>query len=70
VFNVPALMLGIPALALPLLLAEGLPLGLQIAGFAGEDARLFATAAAIRDLLTPAVILSLRPPRTWFHPVS
>jgi Asp-tRNA(Asn)/Glu-tRNA(Gln) amidotransferase A subunit family amidase len=54
VFNVPASMLGIPALALPLLLAEGLPLGLQIAGFAGEDARLFATAAAIRDLLTPA----------------
>jgi Asp-tRNA(Asn)/Glu-tRNA(Gln) amidotransferase A subunit family amidase len=54
VFNVPASMLGIPALALPLLLAEGLPLGLQIAGFAGEDARLFATATAIRDLLTPA----------------
>ena len=54
VFNVPASMLGIPALALPLLLAEGLPLGLQIAGFASEDARLFATAAAIRDLLTPA----------------
>jgi Asp-tRNA(Asn)/Glu-tRNA(Gln) amidotransferase A subunit family amidase len=48
VFNVPASMLGIPALALPLLSAEGLPLGLQIAGFAGQDARLFAIAAAIR----------------------
>ena len=30
VFNVPASMLGIPALSLPVLSAEGLPLGLQI----------------------------------------
>ena len=51
VFNVPASMLGIPAVSLPLLSINGLPLGLQIAGFAGEDARLFAVAAAIRDLL-------------------
>jgi Asp-tRNA(Asn)/Glu-tRNA(Gln) amidotransferase A subunit family amidase len=51
VFNVPASLLGIPALSLPLLIAEGLPLGLQVAGFAGGDARLFATAAAIHDLL-------------------
>ena len=54
VFNVPASMLGIPALSLPLLSADGLPLGLQIAGFIGEDARLFAIAAAIRDLLAAA----------------
>ena len=54
VFNVPASLLGIPALSLPLLSAEGLPLGLQVMGFAGEDARLFATAAAIRDLLGAA----------------
>jgi Asp-tRNA(Asn)/Glu-tRNA(Gln) amidotransferase A subunit family amidase len=47
-------MLGIPALAMPLLSADGLPLGLQIAGFAGEDAVLFAVAAAIRDLLASA----------------
>jgi Asp-tRNA(Asn)/Glu-tRNA(Gln) amidotransferase A subunit family amidase len=53
VFNVPASMLGIPAVALPLLSADGLPLGLQVAGFNGEDARLFAIAAAIRDLLAP-----------------
>jgi Asp-tRNA(Asn)/Glu-tRNA(Gln) amidotransferase A subunit family amidase len=33
-----------------LLSAEGLPLGVQRAGFAGEDARLFAIAAAFRDL--------------------
>jgi len=52
VFNVPASMLGVPAVSLPLLLAAGLPLGVQVMGFAGGDARLFATAAAIRDLLT------------------
>ena len=51
VFNVPASMLGIPAVSLPLLSIDGLPLGLQVAGFVGEDARLFAVAAAIRDLL-------------------
>jgi len=54
VFNVPASMLGIPALALPLLSIDSLPLGLQVAGFAGQDAKLFAIAAAIRDLLAEA----------------
>ena len=54
VFNVPASMLGIPAVSLPLLSIGGLPLGLQIAGFVGEDASLFAMAAAIRDLLGAA----------------
>jgi Asp-tRNA(Asn)/Glu-tRNA(Gln) amidotransferase A subunit family amidase len=54
VFNVPASMLGIPAVSLPVLSIDGLPLGLQIAGFVGEDARLFAVAAAIRDLLHAA----------------
>jgi len=33
---------------------DGLPLGLQIAGFVGEDASLFAVAAAIPDLLGAA----------------
>jgi Asp-tRNA(Asn)/Glu-tRNA(Gln) amidotransferase A subunit family amidase len=51
VFNVPASMLGIPAVSLPLFSINGLPLGLQVAGFSGGDARLFAVAAAIRDLL-------------------
>jgi Asp-tRNA(Asn)/Glu-tRNA(Gln) amidotransferase A subunit family amidase len=54
VFNVPASMLGIPAVSLPLLSIDGLPLGLQIAGFVCEDARLFAVAAAVRDLLRAA----------------
>ena len=34
--------------------ADGLPLGLQVMGFAGEDAGLFGIAAAIRDLLASA----------------
>jgi Asp-tRNA(Asn)/Glu-tRNA(Gln) amidotransferase A subunit family amidase len=51
IFNVPASLRGIPAVSLPLLSADGLPLGLQVAGFAGDDARLFAIAAAVRDLL-------------------
>ena len=50
----PASMLGISALAFPLLLVDGLPLGLQLAGFASQDARLFAIAAAIRNLLAEA----------------
>ena len=55
IFNVPASLVGIPALSLPLLSAGGLPLGLQVMGFAGEDARLFAIGAAVRgDLLGTA----------------
>ena len=50
-FNVPASMLGIPAVSLPLFSIDGLPLGLQIAGFAGEDASLFAVAGAVREVL-------------------
>ena len=51
VFNVPASMLGVPALSLPVLSVEGLPLGLQIMGFDGQDAGLFSNGAAVRDLL-------------------
>jgi Asp-tRNA(Asn)/Glu-tRNA(Gln) amidotransferase A subunit family amidase len=46
-FNVPASLLGAPALSLPVLRDEGLPLGLQVIGHAGGDARLFATAGGI-----------------------
>jgi Asp-tRNA(Asn)/Glu-tRNA(Gln) amidotransferase A subunit family amidase len=51
VFNVPASMLGIPALSLPVLSAEELPLGLQIMGFGGQDAGLFAIGATVGNLL-------------------
>jgi len=41
-FVVPASMLGVPALTVPLLEDEGLPLGLQVIGFADRDADVFA----------------------------
>ncbi len=40
-----------PAISLPLLATEGLPLGLQLLGFIGGDADLFAHAAAVEDVL-------------------
>jgi len=43
-FNVPATALGAPALSLPLFQVEGLPLGLQLIGFPGEDRALSAMA--------------------------
>jgi Asp-tRNA(Asn)/Glu-tRNA(Gln) amidotransferase A subunit family amidase len=46
-FAVPASLLGVPALSLPLLSAGGLPLGLQVIGFEGRDADLFAVAAGL-----------------------
>lgn len=51
VFAVPASLLGTPALSLPLLRTEGLPLGLQFIGFANRDADAFAAAAWLNDLL-------------------
>jgi Asp-tRNA(Asn)/Glu-tRNA(Gln) amidotransferase A subunit family amidase len=49
IFVVSGSLLGVPAVSLPLLEDEGLPLGLQLLGFAQRDADLIATAAAIRD---------------------
>jgi Asp-tRNA(Asn)/Glu-tRNA(Gln) amidotransferase A subunit family amidase len=51
VFGVPGSLLGVPALSLPLLQAEQLPLGLQAVGFAEGDAPLFATAAWLIEQL-------------------
>lgn len=42
--NVPASLLGVPALALPILQDSGLPLGLQLIGRNGQDADLMAVA--------------------------
>jgi Asp-tRNA(Asn)/Glu-tRNA(Gln) amidotransferase A subunit family amidase len=44
VFNVPASLLGAPAISLPLMADETMPLGLQIIGRAEEDAELMAIA--------------------------
>jgi Asp-tRNA(Asn)/Glu-tRNA(Gln) amidotransferase A subunit family amidase len=46
-FVVPGSMLGVPTLSLPVLSDSGLPLGLQLIGFADRDAPLFAAAAAV-----------------------
>ena len=43
-------LLGTPAISLPVLQDEGLPLGLQIVGFVNGDAQAFATAAALKAL--------------------
>jgi Asp-tRNA(Asn)/Glu-tRNA(Gln) amidotransferase A subunit family amidase len=43
-------LLGIPAISLPVLQDEGLPLGLQVTGFVNSDAQAFAAAAAIAAL--------------------
>ena len=41
IFVVPGSMLGVPAITLPVLQDGGLPLGLQLLGFADCDAALF-----------------------------
>jgi Asp-tRNA(Asn)/Glu-tRNA(Gln) amidotransferase A subunit family amidase len=43
-FAVPASLLGVPALSLPLLEVDGMPLGLQVIGFFDRDADAFAIA--------------------------
>jgi Asp-tRNA(Asn)/Glu-tRNA(Gln) amidotransferase A subunit family amidase len=43
-------LLGIPAISLPVLADEGLPLGLQVTGFVNGDAQTFAAAAATKAL--------------------
>jgi Asp-tRNA(Asn)/Glu-tRNA(Gln) amidotransferase A subunit family amidase len=53
VFAAPSSLLGVPSLSLPVLQAEGLPLGLQLLGFRDADASLFAAAAAVLPLLQP-----------------
>ncbi len=44
-------LLGVPALTLPVLRHQNLPLGLQVMGFQNEDAGMFATAAAILPMV-------------------
>jgi Asp-tRNA(Asn)/Glu-tRNA(Gln) amidotransferase A subunit family amidase len=45
---------GLPSLSLPLLAGEGgLPLGVQLIGAAGRDARLLRTARALIEMLAP-----------------
>ena len=48
--TVHASLLGIPAISLPVLADEGLPLGLQVTGMINGDAQVFAASAFIKDL--------------------
>jgi Asp-tRNA(Asn)/Glu-tRNA(Gln) amidotransferase A subunit family amidase len=48
--TVHASLLGIPAISLPVLADEGMPLGLQVTGFVNGDAEAFAAAASIKAL--------------------
>jgi Asp-tRNA(Asn)/Glu-tRNA(Gln) amidotransferase A subunit family amidase len=52
IFVVAGSLLGVPAISLPLLEVEGLPVGLQLLGFLDKDAALIATAKGVRDTLT------------------
>ncbi|GAA5122621.1 amidase [Haloechinothrix salitolerans] len=54
VFNTPASMLGIPAINVPMLSVDGLPLGVQIMGQAGDDARLASYGRWMAELLAAA----------------
>ena len=49
-FAVPSSVLGTPSYSLPVLEAEGLPLGLQVMGYADQDARAFSAARALLGL--------------------
>jgi len=51
IFAAPGSMLGVPALSLPVLDDGGLPLGLQLLGFAHRDAALFATAGGVLETM-------------------
>jgi Asp-tRNA(Asn)/Glu-tRNA(Gln) amidotransferase A subunit family amidase len=49
-FTVHESLLGLPAISLPVLHDQGLPLGLQVTGFVNGDAQVFAAAGAIKAL--------------------
>jgi Asp-tRNA(Asn)/Glu-tRNA(Gln) amidotransferase A subunit family amidase len=50
-FVVPGSMLGVPTISVPALEDNGLPLGLQLIGFADADAALFSTAGGVLVVL-------------------
>ena len=51
VFTVPTSLLGVPTVSLPVLTSDNLPLGLQVIGFEGQDADLFANAREIEKIV-------------------
>ncbi len=53
-FAVPASLLGVPALSLPVFGVNGMPLGLQLIGFFDRDAETFAMANWLMSSLLAA----------------
>jgi Asp-tRNA(Asn)/Glu-tRNA(Gln) amidotransferase A subunit family amidase len=49
--NAPWTALGTPAIAVPMPVSQGLPLGLQLTAIHGDDARLIRTAVRVHDIL-------------------
>jgi Asp-tRNA(Asn)/Glu-tRNA(Gln) amidotransferase A subunit family amidase len=58
VFAVVSSLLGAPAVSLPVLESEGLPLGLQLLGFRGLDQQLFQHARWVGEALQEGVLTS------------
>jgi Asp-tRNA(Asn)/Glu-tRNA(Gln) amidotransferase A subunit family amidase len=53
VFNYPSSLLGAPVVTLPLTAVRGLPMGIQLMGQSGADARIVAIARWLRDAVRP-----------------
>jgi Asp-tRNA(Asn)/Glu-tRNA(Gln) amidotransferase A subunit family amidase len=51
--NAPWTALGTPAISIPMPVAGGLPLGLQLTADHGQDARVLQTALRIHGILNP-----------------
>ena len=51
-FTVATSLIGMPAVTLPVLQDQGLPLGLQVIGFVDQDATLFAHANALGSVMS------------------
>jgi len=56
--NAPWTALGTPAISIPIPVASGLPLGLQLAADHGQDARLLRTAVRLQRMLDTAAARS------------
>jgi len=56
VFNTPSSLLGAPIVTIPLTAVRGLPMGIQIMGQAGTDARVTAIARWVRDTVRPVSV--------------
>ena len=56
VFNYPSSLLGAPVVTSPLAAVRGLPMGIQLMGQPGADARITANARWLRDAVRPVVV--------------